>query len=86
MSGMTRAGIVDPPGLPTGTYTIDTLGVIINLGDYVIGADKGGQTAFFDDFDLDWNKYTYLYETRVSGALVNPKSAMAIELVVAKTA
>jgi HK97 family phage prohead protease len=86
MSAMSRAGIVDPPGLPTGTYTIATLGVIINLGDYVIGADKGGQTAFFDDFDLDYNKFTYLYETRVSGALVNPLSAMAIELVTAKTA
>ncbi len=86
MSAMERTGIVDPPGLPTGTYTIDTLGVIINLADYVIGADKGGQTAFFDDFDLDYNKYTYLYETRVSGALVNPLSAMAVELVTAKTA
>ena len=86
MSAMSRAGIVDPPGVPSGTYTIATLGVIINLGDYVIGADKGGQTAFFDDFDLDYNKYTYLYETRVSGALVNPKAAMAIELVTAKTA
>ena len=40
----------------------------------------------FDDFDLDYNKYTYLYETRLSGALVNPLSAMAIELVTAKTA
>jgi hypothetical protein len=86
MSAMSRAGIVDPPGLPTGTYTIATLGIIINLADYIIGADKGGQTAFFDDFDLDYNKYTYLYETRLSGALVNPKSAMAIELVTAKTA
>jgi HK97 family phage prohead protease len=86
MSGMSRAGIVDPPGVPTGTYTIATLGVIINLADYVIGADKGGQTSFFDDFDLDYNKYTYLYETRLSGALVNPKSAIAIELVTAKTA
>ena len=86
MSAMSRAGIVDPPGVPSGTYTIATLGIIINLSDYIIGADKGGQTAFFDDFDLDYNKYTYLYETRVSGALVNPKSAMAIELVTAKTA
>ncbi|RLC97493.1 MAG: hypothetical protein DRI46_12930, partial [Chloroflexi bacterium] len=64
---------------------IATLGVIINLADYVIGADKGGQTSFFDDFDLDYNKYTYLYETRVSGALVNPKSAMTIQLVTGGT-
>lgn len=86
MSGMSRAGIVNPPGLPVGTYTIATLGVIVNLSDYVIGMDKGGRTAFFDDFDLDFNKYTYLYETRLSGAMVNPKSALAIELVTAKTA
>ena len=86
MSLMERTGDVDPAGLPSGTYDIGTLGVIINLSDYVIGADKGGETNFFDDFDLDYNKYTYLYETRVSGALVNPKSAMTIELVTAKTA
>jgi hypothetical protein len=48
--------------------------------------DNGGETSFFDDFDLDFNKYTYLYETRLSGALVNPKSAIAIENVTAKTA
>ena len=86
MSAMSRAGIVDPPGLPTGTYTIETLGVIVNLNDYIIGMDKLGKTAFFDDFDLDFNKYTYLYETRLSGAMVNPKSAITIENVVAKTA
>ena len=86
MSAMERTGIVNPTGLPAGTYDIATLGIIINLSDYIIGADKGGQTAFFDDFDLDYNKYTYLYETRVSGALVNPLSAMAIEHVTAKTA
>jgi hypothetical protein len=86
MSGMERADIVDPPGLPTGTYDIATLGVIVNLSDYIIGMDRMGQTSFFDDFDLDYNKYTYLYETRLSGAMVNPLSAMAIELVTAKTA
>ncbi len=86
MSGMGRAGAVDPPGLPVGTYTIETLGVIVNLNDYIIGMDKLGKTAFFDDFDLDFNKYTYLYETRLSGAMVNPKSAITIENVTAKTA
>jgi hypothetical protein len=86
MSAMSTAGQVDPPGLPAGTYTIETVGVIVNLNDYVIGMDKGGQTAFFDDFDLDFNKYTYLYETRLSGALVNPKSAIHVENVTAKTA
>jgi hypothetical protein len=85
MSGMEASAVDDPAGIPAGSYDVATLGVIINLGDYVIGADKGGQTAFFDDFDLDYNKYTYLYETRVSGALVNPMSAMAIQLVTAGT-
>ena len=86
IDGMSRAGDVDPVSLPTGTYTIETLGVIVNLRDYVVGMDKGGQTNFFDDFDIDYNKYSYLYETRLSGALVNPKSAIAVENVVAKTA
>jgi len=86
MAAMERTDEVDPVSLPAGTYDIATLGVIVNLSDYVIGADKGGQTSFFDDFDIDYNKYSYLYETRVSGALVNPKSAISIELVTAKTA
>lgn len=86
MSAMQRTGVEDPPGLPAGTYTIGTLGVIVNLQDYVIGMDKGGETNFFDDFDIDYNKMTYLYETRLSGALVNPKSAIAVELVLAYAA
>lgn len=83
MAAMERTGVVDPPLLPTGTYTIGTLGVVVNLRDYVIGMDRGGQTAFFDDFDIDFNKYSYLYETRLSGALVQPSSAIAVELVTA---
>ncbi len=86
MSALSRAGEVNPPGLPAGTYTIETLGLVVNLNDYVIGQDRGGKTAFFDDFDLDFNKYTYLYETRLSGAMVNPKAAISIENVTAKTA
>lgn len=86
MNGMERTGEVDPTGLPTGTYDIATLGVIVNLRDYSVGQDRGGEVNFFDDFDIDYNKYTYLYETRLSGALTNPKSAIAIELVTAKTA
>lgn len=86
MSGMEATGEVNPTGLPAGTYDIATLGVIVNLKDYVIGMDKGGQTAFFDDFDIDYNKMTYLYETRLSGALVNPLSAINVQLVTAKTA
>ena len=55
------------------------LGIIVNLRDYVLGADKGGQVSLFDDFDIDYNQYKYLMETRVSGALVIPKSALVIE-------
>lgn len=62
-----------------GADTYDLLGIVVNLRDYVIGADKGGETTFFDDFDIDFNKYKYLYETRVSGALVTPKSAIVLE-------
>jgi len=86
MSAMSRAGEVDPTGLPAGTYTIETAGVIVNLKDYVVGMDKGGQTSFFDDFDIDYNKLKYLYETRLAGAMVRPLSAIAVENVTAKTA
>jgi hypothetical protein len=56
----------------------DLLGIIVNLQDYVIGADKGGNISMFDDFDIDYNQYKYLIETRVSGSLVKIKSALVI--------
>lgn len=52
--------------------------VLVNMTDYNIGADKGGQVNLFDDFDIDYNQYKYLIETRVSGALVKLKSAMVV--------
>jgi len=52
------------------------LGIVVNLKDYTIGADKGGEINFFDDFDIDYNQYKYLYETRVSGALTKIRSAV----------
>lgn len=55
------------------------LGIVVNLKDYTIGADKGGQVAMFDDFDIDYNQYKYLIETRISGALTKPKSAIIVE-------
>lgn len=64
-------------------YEVETMGVIVNLDDYVIGADKGGETNFFDDFDLNYNKLEYLLETRVSGALVKPKSALTMRIAIA---
>ena len=56
----------------------DLLGIIVNLKDYTIGADKGGEVNFFDDFDIDYNQYKYLYETRISGALTKIRSAMVV--------
>ena len=55
------------------------LAVIVNMNDYVIGSDKGGQVNLFDDFDIDYNQYKYLIETRCSGALVKLKSAMVVK-------
>lgn len=54
------------------------LAIIVNMNDYVFGADKGGQVSLFDDFDIDWNQYKYLIETRCSGALVKLKSALVV--------
>jgi hypothetical protein len=54
------------------------VGIIVNLKDYTIGADKGGDVAFFDDFDIDYNQYKYLLETRVSGALTKLRSALVV--------
>lgn len=56
------------------------VGIIVNLQDYNIGADKGGAINLFDDFDIDYNQMKYLIETRISGALIKPFSAIAIEI------
>lgn len=56
----------------------DIVAVIVNMADYTIGADKGGQVTNFDDFDIDFNQYKYLIETRISGALTKLKSAMVV--------
>ena len=57
------------------------MGIIVNLADYNIGADKGGAVNMFDDFDIDYNAQKYLIETRCSGALIKPYSAIAVEAV-----
>ena len=57
----------------------NVLGIIVNLKDYNVGADKGGAVAMFEDFDIDYNAQKYLIETRCSGALVKPFSAIVIE-------
>lgn len=72
MEGLTR----DVSGT---THTL--AGIYVNLIDYNIGTDKGGEVNMFDDFDIDFNQYKYLMETRCSGALVKPHAAVAIEFV-----
>ena len=62
------------------------MGLIVNLNDYNVGADKGGAVNMFDDFDIDYNAQKYLIETRCSGALIKPYSAIAIECKAATSA
>ena len=60
-------------------HTYQLLGIMVNLQDYNVGADKGGAVNMFEDFDIDYNKETYLIETRISGALTVPYSALVLE-------
>ena len=59
--------------------TLELLGEIVNLTDYNVGTDKGGEVNMFDDFDIDYNQQKYLIETRCSGALVRPNAALIVE-------
>ena len=74
MEGLTRT--IDVSGT---NKTATLLGIIVNPTDYNFGADKGGAVSMFDDFDIDYNQQKYLIETRCSGALTKPFSAIAIE-------
>ena len=71
MEGVTRTA---------GSKTLPLMALLVNLNDYYVGADKGGAINMFDDFDIDYNQEKYLIETRISGALVKPYSAIAYEL------
>lgn len=73
--------IVTVPPMETakGKFGGDLLGIVVNLADYTVGADKGGAVNMFDDFDIDYNAQKYLIETRCSGALIRPFSAIVIE-------
>lgn len=77
--GITRAADTkdNANGLTGKTFTLE--GLIVNLKDYNVGADKGGAVSMFDDFDIDYNQQKYLIETRCSGALTVPYSAIALE-------
>lgn len=79
MEGLTRETTV---GSKTHINTLKA--IIVNLNDYNVGADKGGAINMFDDFDIDYNQQKYLIETRCSGALIKPYSAIALETSVEK--
>ena len=70
MENLTRTSGADP---------LTLLGIIVDLNDYNVGADKGGAVNMFDDFDIDYNAQKYLIETRCSGALIKPYSAIVLE-------
>lgn len=65
--------------LPKGIMPAGVYGIIVDLKDYNVGADKGGEVSLFDDFDIDYNQMKYLIETRCSGALVKPYSAIVLK-------
>lgn len=64
-------------------YTYTPMAILVNLNDYTVGANKGGEVNMFDDFDIDFNKYEYLIETRISGAMTQPYGAITFEKKVA---
>lgn len=70
--------IVTIPEMEAEAYS-DTLAIIVNMNDYTAGADKGGSVNMFDDFDIDFNQMKYLIETRMSGALTVPYSAIVLK-------
>lgn len=73
MEGLTR--------VDNESKTRTLMGIIVNLTDYNVGADKGGAVSMFEDFDIDYNAQKYLIETRCSGALIKPYSAIAVEMI-----
>ena len=74
MEGLTRTDADD-------SKVHSLMGIVVNLNDYNVGADKGGAVNMFDDFDIDYNAQKYLIETRCSGAMIKPYAAIAIESV-----
>lgn len=77
MENLTRTADSKDGSLTGKTMTFE--GLIVNLKDYNVGADKGGAVSMFDDFDIDYNQQKYLIETRCSGALIKPYAAIALE-------
>lgn len=85
-SALRVADIIEVPVIDGINRTVDSvkknlLGIIVNMRDYTVGATEMGKTTMFDDFDIDYNKQKYLIETRMSGALTVPYSAICLEAV-----
>lgn len=80
MEGQKRTPAISETELTGKTPVLD--GIVVNLKDYTVGTDKGGAVSMFDDFDIDYNQQKYLIETRISGALTVPYSAIVLEHVV----
>ena len=79
VSEIVTVPVFDNQTRQAGGKTLALLGIMVNLADYNVGADKGGAVNMFDDFDIDYNKEVYLIETRISGALTVPFSALVLE-------
>ena len=80
MEGLTRKGDASKgDAADSATKDLHLVGLIVNLKDYNVGADKGGAVSMFDDFDIDYNQQKYLIETRCSGALIRPYAAISVE-------
>lgn len=76
LAGALRVAKIIPVEVMQSEPTV--IAIIVNMSDYTIGADKGGELNMFDDFDMDWNQQKYLMEVRASGALTRPKSALVL--------
>lgn len=80
MEGQTRKGeTIKGDVTASADKDLNLVGLIVNLKDYNVGADKGGAVSMFDDFDIDYNQQKYLIETRCSGALIKPYAAISVE-------
>ena len=79
VSDVIEVEVMEGAKLEVGGKTQNLLGIIVNMQDYTLGADKGGETSFFEQFDIDFNQQKYLLEARCSGSLTKYKSAIVIE-------
>ena len=78
VSSIVEVEVMNNASMEIGADVYKILGIIVNLKDYTVGSDRGGQIGMFDDFDIDYNQHKYLIETRISGALTVPKSAIVL--------